>query len=158
MLEDRPKSISRVASNTSTIRRRHRLSREDSLQITAAKSMERVAGVAASVLVMGSQTTPPRPRSVVSTTNHQLALNEVPFLSRQATIGRNSQFHNLTERDREVLGGIEYRSLILLLKIVTAYFFGIHLFGAICLIGWIHTADPKYGKVLQEAGQGKTWW
>ncbi|EWZ78216.1 hypothetical protein FOCG_17338 [Fusarium oxysporum f. sp. radicis-lycopersici 26381] len=156
--EDRPKSISRVASNTSTIRRRHRLSREDSLQITAAKSMERVAGVAASVLVMGSQTTPPRPRSVVSTTNQQLALNEVPFLSRQATIGRNSQFHNLTERDREVLGGIEYRSLILLLKIVTAYFFGIHLFGAICLIGWIHTADPKYGKVLQEAGQGKTWW
>ncbi|KAF5655760.1 putative potassium transporter TRK-1 [Fusarium heterosporum] len=156
--ENRPKSLSRVASNTSTIRRRHRLSREDSLQITAAKSMDRVVGVAASILVMGSERTPPRPRSVVSATNQQPAINDIPFLSRQATIGRNSQFHNLTKHDREVLGGIEYRSLKLLLKIVVAYFFGVHLFGAICLSGWIHTADPKYGKILQEAGQGETWW
>ena len=40
-------------------------------------------------------------------------------LSRQATIGRNSQFRNLTSEDKEQLGGIEYRSLKLLLKIVT---------------------------------------
>lgn len=46
------------------------------------------------------------------------ALNEKPFLSRQATVGRNSQFRNLTPEDRETLGGIEYRSLKLLLKIV----------------------------------------
>jgi hypothetical protein len=46
------------------------------------------------------------------------ALNQVPFLSRQATIGRNSRFHNLTSDDREALGGIEYRSLKLLLKVV----------------------------------------
>lgn len=39
-------------------------------------------------------------------------------LSRQATVGRNSEFHNLTKQDRERLGGIEYRSLKLLLKIV----------------------------------------
>jgi hypothetical protein len=37
----------------------------------------------------------------------------------QATLGKNAQFHNLTACDREQLGGIEHRSLKLLLKIVT---------------------------------------
>ncbi|EAA62729.1 hypothetical protein AN5636.2 [Aspergillus nidulans FGSC A4] len=41
----------------------------------------------------------------------------LPGLSSQATLGRNSQFLNLTTRDREHLGGVEYRSLRLLLKI-----------------------------------------
>jgi potassium uptake Trk family protein len=72
-----------------------------------------------------------------------------------------------------MLGGIEYRSLKLLLKIVTGkiiasrglglpdrigYFFGLHLFGAICLIGWILHADPKYREYLAECGQGNVWW
>jgi hypothetical protein len=48
----------------------------------------------------------------------QPALNDKPFLSRQATLGRNSRFMNLTSEDREALGGIEYRSLKLLLKII----------------------------------------
>jgi len=38
-------------------------------------------------------------------------------LSHHATLGRNSDFRNLTREDREKLGGIEYRSLRLLLKI-----------------------------------------
>jgi hypothetical protein len=97
------------------MRRRRRLSNDD-LQITAAKSIDRVANVAASLLILGSQTTP-RPRSVHSTSQQKQP--EIPYLSRQATIGRNSQFKNLTEHDREVLGGIEYRTLKLLLKIVT---------------------------------------
>lgn len=44
---------------------------------------------------------------------------DLPHLSRHATVGRNSQFYNLTEHDRELLGGVEYRSLKLLLKIIT---------------------------------------
>ena len=43
----------------------------------------------------------------------------LPFLSRETTVGRNSQFHNLTAEDRMKLGGIEYRSLRLLLKITS---------------------------------------
>ncbi|RAQ54524.1 hypothetical protein AFGD_003891 [Aspergillus flavus] len=82
----------------------------------------------------------------------------LPNLSSNATVGRNSQFHNLTERDRELLGGIEYRSLKLLLKIVTAYFFGLHQIGAICLVAWIQHADPKYRQYLEECGQGNVWW
>lgn len=92
--------------------------RTDGSRLAEARSIDRVVTVATSVFVVGgggdksrrvsfSQPMPPTP-----------ALNEVPFLSRQVTIGRNSQFHNLTSEDREALGGIEYRSLKLLLKVV----------------------------------------
>lgn len=47
-------------------------------------------------------------------------VNSLPQLSSQVTIGRNSAFYNLTADDRERLGGIEYRSLKLLLKIVAS--------------------------------------
>ncbi|KAK2802735.1 hypothetical protein FQN51_004262 [Onygenales sp. PD_10] len=83
---------------------------------------------------------------------------DLPTLSTHATVGRNSRFHNLTAADREKLGGIEYRSLKLLLKIVSGYFFGLHLFGALCLIPWILHADPKYRDYLDECGQGYVWW
>jgi Trk-type K+ transport system membrane component len=35
----------------------------------------------------------------------------MPYLSWQPTIGRNSAFVDLTEEQRDELGGIEYRSL-----------------------------------------------
>jgi hypothetical protein len=41
----------------------------------------------------------------------------LPFLSKQVTVGRNSRFLNMTSADREALGGLEYRALKLLLKI-----------------------------------------
>ncbi|KAJ5743778.1 hypothetical protein N7533_008648 [Penicillium manginii] len=87
--------------------------------------------------------------------NKQLYL---PKIFSRATVGRNSQFHNLSVEDREQLGGIEYRSLRLLLKIVTGYFFGLHLFGAISLVGWILHTDQKYRDYLAECGQGSVWW
>ncbi|RKL33122.1 Low-affinity potassium transport protein [Fusarium proliferatum] len=142
---------------SSSMRRRRRFSNDDGLKITVSRSMDQVAGVAASFLVLGSQTAP-QPRPVSSNSHRQPAINDVPFLSRQATLGRNSQFKNLTSHDREILGGIEYRSLKLLLKIVVVYFFGLHIFGAVCLVGWIHTADKQYADILQSSAQDKTWW
>jgi hypothetical protein len=53
-----------------------------------------------------------------SSSRQRAASMDLPQLSHQVTIGRNSRFHNLSERDREILGGIEYRSLKVLLKIV----------------------------------------
>lgn len=47
-----------------------------------------------------------------------MAAGDFPQLSREVTVGRNSMFHNLSSQDREELGGIEYRSLKLLLKII----------------------------------------
>ncbi|KAF5532610.1 potassium transporter TRK-1 [Fusarium napiforme] len=142
---------------SSSMRHRRRFSSDDSLKFTASRSMDRVAGVAASFLVLGSQTAP-QPRPISSDSNRQPAINDVPFLSHQATLGRNSQFKNLTSHDREILGGIEYRSLKLLLKIVVVYFFGLHIFGAVCLVGWIHTAYKQYADILQASAQDKTWW
>jgi Trk-type K+ transport system membrane component len=42
----------------------------------------------------------------------------MPYLSYQPTMGRNSQFVDLTDEQRDELGGIEYRSLKLLGKIL----------------------------------------
>lgn len=43
-------------------------------------------------------------------------------------------------------------------NMLLVYFFGIHLFGAICLVGWIQTADSKYREVLDLSAQDKNWW
>ncbi|KAF7189044.1 Low-affinity potassium transport protein [Pseudocercospora fuligena] len=56
------------------------------------------------------------------------------------------------------LGGIEYRSLKLMLKIATAYFVGLHVLGVVCLLPWIHLAPAKYRDYLASQGQDKTWW
>lgn len=57
-----------------------------------------------------------RPRSSHGISRSQT--NYLSMLSAHATLDRNSQFYKLTDEDREKLGGIEYRSLKLLLKIV----------------------------------------
>jgi hypothetical protein len=84
--------------------------------------MDRVADVAQSLFVIGVDPSRRERRPSVSSSVAP-ALNDRPFLSRQATLGRNSQFYNLTSEDREALGGIEYRSLKLLLKIVAGMSF-----------------------------------
>lgn len=40
----------------------------------------------------------------------------------------------------------------------TGYFFGLHVFGMICLVPWIHTTNSKYKDYLVSQGQDKTWW
>ncbi|EHA26772.1 hypothetical protein ASPNIDRAFT_130818, partial [Aspergillus niger ATCC 1015] len=73
--------------------------------------------VASSLFVIGKQPSRAREPSLRPAISLSKDAN-LPELSVQATLGRNSQFHNLTAADRERLGGIEYRSLRLLLKIV----------------------------------------
>jgi len=80
-------------------------------------------------------------------------------LSAQAMIGRNSHFTNLSEEDRNRLGGIEYRALKLLLKVILSYYVSLHLIGIICLTPWIHlTGNPKYRDYLASCGINATWW
>ncbi|RKL03747.1 Potassium transport protein 1 [Fusarium oxysporum] len=125
-------------------------------RLAEARSMERVVTVASSMFVIGSTREPQKERSLTRTPT--IAAGDFPQLSREVTIGRNSLFHNLSSKDREELGGIEYQSLKLLLKIVLMYFFGLHLIGVICLITWIQYADPKYTNYIAECGQDKIWW
>lgn len=80
--------------------------------------MDRVVSAASSVFVLGSD---PRRHNSISEDAPQLRGTETKdmlALSKHATVGRNSSFSNLTREDREKLGGIEYRSLKLLVKIV----------------------------------------
>lgn len=84
-------------------------------------------------------------------------LDPMPYISFQPTVGRNSAFVDLTEAQREELGGIEYRSLKSLAMVLIAYFWFFTLFSYISLTPWIERSGT-YGKVIDDAGQNRTWW
>ncbi|PSK48659.1 hypothetical protein B9Z65_70 [Elsinoe australis] len=52
-------------------------------------------------------------------------------------VSRNSEFHGLTEDERERLGGVEYRALIWLSWLVPTYCILFHLFSCIGLGAWV---------------------
>lgn len=81
----------------------------------------------------------------------------MPYLSYTPTIGRNSQFVDLTEDQRDELGGIEYRSLKLLAKVLVAYYIFFHLLGVVCLVPWIHSLKG-YKNYVESVGVDPTWW
>ncbi|EAQ89096.1 hypothetical protein CHGG_05715 [Chaetomium globosum CBS 148.51] len=80
-----------------------------------------------------------------------------PYLSWEPTIGRNSAFPDLTEEQREELGGIEYRSLKTLALVLTGYFWIYSAIGVIGLVPWILNMD-SYGEIVDQAGVSRTWW
>lgn len=57
-------------------------------------------------------------------------------------IGRNSQFHNLTEKERRKLGGIEYDAICLLSYVVPIYFILWQLLGALGVGAWFQINAP----------------
>lgn len=81
----------------------------------------------------------------------------MPYLSWKPTIGRNSAFVDLTEEQKEELGGIEYRSLKSLALILVLYFWGFSIFGVVCLVPWIYKSHT-YSRVVTGDGQGRAWW
>lgn len=58
-------------------------------------------------------------------------------------IGRNSQFHHLTEKERRALGGIEYDAICVLSWLVPIYFVLFQLFGAIGVGAWLQINRPN---------------
>jgi potassium uptake Trk family protein len=100
-----------------------------------------------------------RSRTLTSflTRNHDEDEDPMPYLSWNPTLGRNSNFVDLTEDQREELGGIEYRALKLLAVILTIFYIGWHVVAVICLVPWINN-DDRFGRVPVEAGINKTWW
>ncbi|KAG9233942.1 cation transport protein-domain-containing protein [Amylocarpus encephaloides] len=81
----------------------------------------------------------------------------MPYLSWEPTVGRNSAFVDLSEEQREELGGIEYRSLKALALILILYFWGFSLLSLASLLPWILKSET-YGTVVTSAGQGRVWW
>ncbi|KAF3013523.1 hypothetical protein E8E14_008834 [Neopestalotiopsis sp. 37M] len=58
-------------------------------------------------------------------------------------IGRNAQFHGLSDEQRELLGGTEYRALKVLSFCVPFYFFSWQILGCIALGAWIANNQPQ---------------
>jgi hypothetical protein len=80
-----------------------------------------------------------------------------PYLSWNATVARNSNFVDLTEEQRDELGGIEYRALKTLAVVLITYYVGFHLLGVICLVPWIMTVNT-WGRVVTDDAIGRPWW
>jgi hypothetical protein len=59
------------------------------------------------------------------------------YFDSDGVIGRNSQFHSLSLDERERLGGVEYRALVLLEVIVIAYYVLFQLIGSLGIGAWI---------------------
>ncbi|CAI6089133.1 unnamed protein product [Clonostachys chloroleuca] len=149
------RTSSALSSMSGLSRRRPRKLSANQPGLMTTRSLERAA---TSILALGHTPPPAPPKHRASNTITQPKALVLPQLNHQVTIGRNSQFYNLTSIDREVLGGIEYRALKLLLKFIVGYFFGLHLLGVVCLLPWIHNAPQKYLDWLDECGIGRTWW
>ncbi|KAK2749501.1 low affinity potassium transporter [Onygenales sp. PD_40] len=102
-----------------------------------------------------------RPRrgtfSTLFRSTSQEELDSSPYLSWQPTVGRNSAFVDLTDEQRNELGGIEYRALKALAVVLVGYFFFFHFLGIVCLVPWI-MKSKRFGKVVTDVGQGRPWW
>ncbi|KAI1929098.1 hypothetical protein LOZ65_001852 [Ophidiomyces ophidiicola] len=101
-----------------------------------------------------------RSRGALSRTSSKATnAQQLPYLSYAPTIGRNSKFLGLTEEQKEELGGIEYRSLRLLLKIAGGYYVIWHIIGAIGLVAWIWNSPHKYRDYVRgDCATNLTWW
>ncbi|KAH0547788.1 hypothetical protein FGG08_000045 [Glutinoglossum americanum] len=98
-----------------------------------------------------------RGRSATWNSKNLREIDRIPYLSYTPTIGRNSAFLNLTQEQRDELGGIEYRALKTLTIILVSYFIAFHTIGWACFLGFIMHSQ-KHGSVVINAGQGRPWW
>lgn len=57
-------------------------------------------------------------------------------------VGRNSQFHHLSEKERRALGGMEYDAICVLSWVVPIYFILFQLLGAIGMGAWLQINRP----------------
>jgi len=74
-------------------------------------------------------------------------VKEVPYITFDALIGRNSKFHDLTSEQHDELGGVEYRALKSLFWIVLIYWVGTQFAGFIIMGPYI-SAGGRYDDVF----------
>ena len=82
------------------------------------------------------------PQSEEHTKSGRFATFEDWVKSRGGLLGRNSQFHNLTEKERRKLGGIEYDAVSVLSVIVPLYFVLWQLLGAVGVGAYLQLNRP----------------
>lgn len=71
----------------------------------------------------------------------------VPYLTFIPNVGRNSKFKGLTTEQQEELGGVEFRALTILLRIVIVYTLLLPLLGVLLVAPWLSTSE-KWGRVF----------
>ncbi|KAL2213452.1 potassium transport protein TRK1/TRK2 [Sarocladium strictum] len=84
-------------------------------------------------------------------------MEDMPYLSYNPTMGRNSNFVGLTLEQREELGGIEYRSLRTLALIILGYFWGFQILAFTFYLPWIRESK-EFSGIVEDIGQSPTWW
>lgn len=89
--------------------------------------------------------------------NSLLKVMSANYLSWVPTIGRNSTFVHLTEEQKEELGGVEYRAIKLLIKILVFYYVGFHVIAFSLFVGFINVSKG-YGAQIKAIGVSPTWW
>ncbi|XP_006461265.1 hypothetical protein AGABI2DRAFT_70136 [Agaricus bisporus var. bisporus H97] len=85
--------------------------------------------------------TMPATTSLVTTHSAQRAppnAKAVPYISFNTTVGRNSNFDNLTNQQLEELGGLEYRALNVLLWMIGAYYIGFQVLGVVITLPYMY--------------------
>lgn len=148
-------SLGNAATGGSGNMRMRRVSTTVDRFLPRASTIERVVS---SAFAMGPH---PRKRNMSPLSRFSRKANKeppnMPYLSYTPTVGRNSQFVDLTDEQRDELGGIEYRSLKLLAKVLVGYYVFFHLFGIVCLLPWIHSMG-SYKDYVKSIGVDPTWW
>ncbi|GAA6053434.1 hypothetical protein JCM3770_005164 [Rhodotorula araucariae] len=76
------------------------------------------------------------------------AVKPVSYISFDAIVGRNSKFHGLTNAQQEELGGVEFRALTILLRIVVAYWVGMQLISVLVLAPWL-SSTPHWRDIIE---------
>jgi Cation transport protein len=85
-----------------------------------------------------------------------------PYFSFDVLVSRNSKFHELTEEQRDELGGVEYRAIDLLAKLIPAYWLLVNFFFIVLVAPYANSrAYDKYNPVFESQGAfnpNRTWW
>jgi potassium uptake Trk family protein len=110
------------------------------------------------VEVGDKENTSARPCNTLSTAQTPDKIDDpMPYLSWQPTLGRNSAFVNLTEEQRDELGGVEYCALKTLAKVLVAYYIGFHVLGMTIMLPWIMHVEPWHSIPIAN-GVAPVWW
>ncbi|KAL2148035.1 hypothetical protein VTI28DRAFT_91 [Corynascus sepedonium] len=101
-------------------------------------------------------TAPPAPPAKATTGLNQDRTTEVRnFLQeKRKNVGRNGEFFNLTLKEREYLGGVEYRAIEVLVVTVALYYVLWQVLGAVALGAWLAVNAPD----IPAANQQNAWW
>lgn len=79
------------------------------------------------------------------------------YLSWVPTIGRNSTFIHLTDDQKAELGGVEYRAVKLLIKILIVFYIGFHIVAFLLFVIFINVSKG-YAIKMRDFGISPTWW